>query len=75
MPPAFAISLEQVGADRGQFRLGGNLRLSEAVPLWAELRRLEGSAVKGASLDFEMSGVERIDGGRAGPAAHPPLRR
>jgi phospholipid/cholesterol/gamma-HCH transport system permease protein len=63
MPPAFAISLEQVGADRGQFRLGGDLCLTEAGPLWAELRRLEGSAVKGASLDFEMSGVERIDGG------------
>jgi phospholipid/cholesterol/gamma-HCH transport system permease protein len=63
MPPAFAISLVQVGADQGQLRLGGTLRLTEAGPLWAELRRLEASAVKGETLDFEMSGVERVDGG------------
>jgi phospholipid/cholesterol/gamma-HCH transport system permease protein len=63
MPPAFAISLVQVGADQGQLRLGGKLRLTEAGPLWSELRRLEAGAAKGQRLDFEMSGVERIDGG------------
>jgi phospholipid/cholesterol/gamma-HCH transport system permease protein len=63
MPPAFSISLVQLDADQGQLRLGGTLRLTEAGPLWAELRRLEAGAARVHRLDFEMSGVERIDGG------------
>ena len=63
MPPAFTITHVQTSADQGVLRLGGSLRLAEAGPLWAELRRLETSASKGQALDFEMSAVERIDGG------------
>jgi phospholipid/cholesterol/gamma-HCH transport system permease protein len=63
MPPAFALSLQQAGAGQGQLRLGGTLRLAEAAPLWDELRRLEAGTARGQRLDFEMSGVEQIDGG------------
>jgi phospholipid/cholesterol/gamma-HCH transport system permease protein len=63
MPPAFAIALVKSSTDQGQLRLTGSLCLAEAGPLWTELRRLEASAVKGETLDFEMSEVERIDGG------------
>jgi phospholipid/cholesterol/gamma-HCH transport system permease protein len=63
MPPAFTITHVQTSSDQGVLRLGGSLRLAEAGPLWAELRRLEAGASKGQSLDFEMGAVERIDGG------------
>ncbi len=63
MPPAFAIALVKSSTDQGQLRLAGSLCLAEAGPLWTELRRLEASAVTGETLDFEMSEVERIDGG------------
>ena len=46
-----------------ELRLRGTLELNAAAPLWAELRRLEQQASKGGTLDFEMSSVERIDGG------------
>lgn len=63
MPPTFTLEHVQTGAGQGQVRLGGHLGLGEAVPLWAELRRLEAGVEQGATLDFELSGVERIDGG------------
>jgi phospholipid/cholesterol/gamma-HCH transport system permease protein len=63
MPPTFAIEHVQTSADQGEIRIRGSLRLVEAAPLWAELRRLETSASRGQTLDFEMSAVERIDGG------------
>lgn len=63
MPPTFTLEHVQAGAGQGQVRLGGHLALAEAVPLWAELRRLEAGVERGATLDFELSGVERIDGG------------
>jgi len=63
MPSAFALEHEQTSADLGAIRLRGSLRLAEAGPLWTELRRLETRASRGQTLDFEMSAVERIDGG------------
>ncbi|MBI5068219.1 MAG: MlaE family lipid ABC transporter permease subunit [Deltaproteobacteria bacterium] len=63
MTPSFTIQRIETGADRGELRLGGSLTLAEAGPLWEELRRLESSAARGQSLDFELSAVERIDGG------------
>ena len=53
----------ETGDQRGELRLRGTLELAAAGPLWAELRRLERRAPKGWTLDFEMSAVERIDGG------------
>ena len=63
MPPAFAIEHVQTGADGGEIRFRGSLRLAEAGPLWTELRRLETVASRGQALDFEMSAVRLIDGG------------
>jgi phospholipid/cholesterol/gamma-HCH transport system permease protein len=63
MPPAFSITHLQTSADQAELRIGGRLGLAEAGPLWTELRRLETTASKGQTLDFEMSGVERVDGG------------
>ena len=63
MPSAFAIEHVRTGADRGEIRIRGSLRFAEAAPLWTELRRLESSASRGETLNFEMSAVQRIDGG------------
>src|SRR5437899_3952346 len=63
MPPAFAIEQVHTSADQGEIRIRGSLRFAEAVPLWTELRRLETSASRGQTLNFEMSAVQRIDGG------------
>jgi phospholipid/cholesterol/gamma-HCH transport system permease protein len=62
LPPAFAITQVPVSGEQGQLRFRGSLGLAEAGPLWAELRRLEAGTARGQTLDFEMSGVERIDG-------------
>jgi len=63
MPPAFAIEHVRTGADAGEIRFRGSLRFSDAAPLWSELRRLETTAARGETLNFEMSAVQRIDGG------------
>ena len=63
MPPAFAVEHVQASADRAEIRIRGSLRFAEAAPLWTELRRLETSASRGQTLNFEMSAVQRIDGG------------
>ena len=63
MPPAFAIEQVQTSADQREIRIRGSLRFAEAAPLWTELRRLEASASRCQTLTFEMSAVQRIDGG------------
>jgi phospholipid/cholesterol/gamma-HCH transport system permease protein len=63
MPQAFAIEHVRTGADAGEIRFRGSLRFSDAAPLWSELRRLETTAARGETLNFEMSAVQRIDGG------------
>jgi len=63
MPQAFAIEHVQAGAGQGEIRLRGSLRFAQAALLWTELRRLETSASRGETLNFEMSAVERVDGG------------
>jgi len=62
MLPAFSIEHVQATAERGEIRLRGILAFAEAAPLWTELRKLETSATRGQTLDFEMSRVQRIDG-------------
>src|SRR5207237_4735879 len=63
MLPAVAIEHVQGSVDRGEIRIRGRLGFADAAPLWTELRRLESSASRGQTLNFEMSAVERIDGG------------
>src|SRR4051812_50054908 len=63
MPPAFAIEHVQASAAEGEIRVRGSLTFAEAALLWTELRRVEGGARRGQTLNFEMSAVQRIDGG------------
>jgi len=63
MLPAFAIEHVRASAEQAEIRLHGRLKLADAAPLWTELRRMEATAARGHRLDFEMSGVRRIDGG------------
>jgi phospholipid/cholesterol/gamma-HCH transport system permease protein len=63
MPPAFAIEHVQANAAEGELRMRGSLTFAEAALLWTELRRVEGGARRGQTLNFEMSAVQRIDGG------------
>src|SRR5256885_4202406 len=63
MLPAFAIEHVQGSVDQGEIRIRGSLGFADAAPLWTELRRLESSASRGQTLNFEMSAVQRIDGG------------
>jgi phospholipid/cholesterol/gamma-HCH transport system permease protein len=63
MAPPFEIAHAQTGAEQGVLRLAGCLSLAEAGPLWTELRRFEAAASPGQTLDFEMSAVQRVDGG------------
>ncbi|MGB8931368.1 MAG: MlaE family lipid ABC transporter permease subunit [Anaeromyxobacteraceae bacterium] len=63
MALGFSIEHERDGPEAGQLHFRGSLKLAEAAPLWKELRRLEAGAARGHRLDFEMSGVERVDGG------------
>jgi phospholipid/cholesterol/gamma-HCH transport system permease protein len=62
-PVGFAVEFLETSAGQGQLRLGGALRMAEAAPLWERLRLLEGRAIRGGTLDLDMSGVERVDGG------------
>jgi len=63
MPPGFAIEHVHKQAGQGELRIRGSLLFPEVTPLWTELRKLETLAQRGETLDFEMSEVERIDGG------------
>src|SRR3954468_12232162 len=63
MPPAFAIEHVQASAAEGEIRMRGRLTFADAALLWGELRRVEGGATRGQTLNFEMSAVQRIDGG------------
>jgi phospholipid/cholesterol/gamma-HCH transport system permease protein len=60
---AFAIEYVQISDVEGELRFRGNLRFAKAAELWDELRRLETLTAPSKSLDFELSGVQRIDGG------------
>ncbi len=62
MPSAFAIDHVQTGAEHGELRLSGSLRLAEAAGLWTALRDLQAGASSGQTLDFEMSAVQEVDG-------------
>jgi len=64
-PAAHAFVLERIpgqGASAG-LRLSGTLRFADARHLWDELSALEEEAARGQTLNFEMSGVELVDGG------------
>jgi len=60
----------QVEASLTELRIRGRLQLSEAGPLWGELDQCALSAAKGETLNFDMSGVEHVDGSAMAMLAH-----
>src|SRR6187399_450884 len=60
----------QVDAALAELRIRGRLLLREAGPLWSALDRYALSADKGTTLNFDMSGVEHIDGSAMAMLAH-----
>ncbi len=58
-----AIELFRSSQTHSAIQFRGSLRFAQAAELWAALRNVESSAVRGETLDFDMAGVERIDGG------------
>ena len=58
----FAIERVTRNESEAELRIFGGLHFAEAGPLWSKLRELEAQASNGQRLDFEMSGVESIDG-------------
>ena len=63
---AFQVSL----ADPSRLRLAGRLTLADAGALWEEMRGQIRELAKGTSLDFDMSGVETVDGGALALLVH-----
>ena len=61
--PSFALERVDAGAGQAELRLRGELRFPDAAALWRELRAQVAQAARGQALDFEMSGVEQVDGG------------
>ncbi len=57
--PPFVLERNE-GAD---LRIAGTLTLAEAGPLWTALSLHASSLVKGDALNFDMQGVEAVDGG------------
>ena len=55
------IVAERVG-EVALLRLSGKLTLAEAPALWSDLQREIRGAVRGESLDLDLSGVEVVDG-------------
>jgi phospholipid/cholesterol/gamma-HCH transport system permease protein len=61
-PKLYGIERVEVNESLSELRIRGRLGLLEAGPLWAELDSFALGAEKGATLNFEMSAVEQIDG-------------
>lgn len=67
---SYEIEHVQVDPEHAELRFRGSLALGEAGPLWSEIDRYALGANKGETLDFEMSGVEHIDGSAMAMLAH-----
>lgn len=65
-------SFERVQLDDGtaELRICGRLDLLDGGPLWTKLDEYALSASKNETLNFEMSGVERLDGSAMAMLAH-----
>jgi phospholipid/cholesterol/gamma-HCH transport system permease protein len=69
-PRSFSIALRE--QEHGDIELGlqGNLAFLDAEAIWSELYAHVATAARGCSLSFEMSQVERVDGGVMALLAH-----
>jgi len=56
--------------DGSTLRMRGDLHFSEASVMWSELRPYVDAAKNGDAIDFEMSAVERVDGGMMALLSH-----
>jgi phospholipid/cholesterol/gamma-HCH transport system permease protein len=60
---AWALSRAERGEGAAALTLTGQLRFSELTALWSALQAAVVTAGRGQQLDFDMSRVERVDGG------------
>jgi phospholipid/cholesterol/gamma-HCH transport system permease protein len=67
-----SFTVEHVTGDAASsgLRLAGRFSFADAGAVWSELRVHVDAAVRGASLDFQMGDVERVDGGIMALLAH-----
>lgn len=68
--PSFGIEHVELNAEDSELRIRGRLGLLEGGPLWQELDGYALAVAKGRSLNFEMSGVEQVDGSAMAMLAH-----
>lgn len=59
---AFTIERAGEGMARPQLRLAGNLSIQGAARLWQHLQQAQESVRPAQALDFEVSGVQSVDG-------------
>jgi phospholipid/cholesterol/gamma-HCH transport system permease protein len=64
------IELRAFPSDSPELHLEGELKFSEAAALWKSLSRRLASMGRGQKLDFNMSRVERVDGGTMALLVH-----
>ncbi len=63
--------VERVAGDDGsRVALKGRLTFAEASAIWADVRRRVAGATKGERIDFDMSGVDAVDGGTMALLVH-----
>jgi len=71
-PGGFGFGVERVEIDdsNAELRFTGRMSLRGASSLWLELKKLEPMTPAGGTLNFDMSGVEAVDGGAMALLAH-----
>jgi phospholipid/cholesterol/gamma-HCH transport system permease protein len=67
---SFAVEVRQQSDGNVELSLQGNLAFLEAEAIWSELRAHVDGAAQGSTLSFEMSEVQRVDGGVMALLAH-----
>jgi phospholipid/cholesterol/gamma-HCH transport system permease protein len=68
--PKQSIELRALAAESLELHMEGDLKFSEASALWKSLSLRLISVGRGQKLDFDMSGVERVDGGTMALLVH-----
>src|SRR4051812_49312444 len=58
------------GAEGAELRLQGSFELADAATIWEQLQNHIAKSTRGTSLNLEMSGVQRVDGGVMAVLAH-----
>jgi phospholipid/cholesterol/gamma-HCH transport system permease protein len=69
-PRSFSIELRAKEQGDAELSLQGNLAFVDAEAIWSELHSHVTNAARGCNLSFEMSQVERVDGGVMALLAH-----